>query len=192
MLTVDGLGKRYGSRWLFRGLAFSLSQGDCLAVLGPNGSGKSTLLKILSGLVPASEGSFRLDGDPRTALGYSALEQALYPNLTVREHLHFAADLRGCEHRDDELLDVVGLADAADLYSALLSTGMKSRLRFALAIQPRPDVLILDEPGASLDEQGRALVDSLVKEQTTRGALLFASNDPAERRLATHELRLED
>jgi heme exporter protein A len=192
VLAVEGLGKRYGSRWLFRGVSFELQKGDRLSILGANGSGKSTLLKVISGLLPASEGEIRLEGDYRTALGYSALEQALYPSLTVREHLEIAAELRGCEARADELLEQVGLSHASELYASQLSTGMKSRLRFALAVQPKPDVLLLDEPGASLDEVGRSLVERIAEEQSARGALVFATNDPAERRFATLELKLEN
>jgi ABC-type multidrug transport system ATPase subunit len=69
---------------------------------------------------------------------------------------------------------------------------MKSRLRLCLAIQARPLVLLLDEPGAAMDEKGRALLDVIVEEQTQRGAIVYATNDPAERRLATLELALEN
>ena len=190
-MRAEGLGKRYGRRWLFRDLSFSLETGQRLAILGHNGSGKSTLLRILAGLLAPSEGRVvPPEGDPRLSLGYAALEMALYAPLTVAEHLRLAAELRGCEARADELLDAVGLAHARDLPAGQLSTGMKARLKLAMAIQPRPSVLLLDEPGAALDEEGRALVARIADEQTARGALVVATNDPLERRLATHELAL--
>lgn len=193
MLAVENLGKRFGKRWIFRGLAFELGLGDRLLIKGRNGAGKSTLLKTLSGLMRPSEGSVRLpEGDPRLTLGLSALEQALYPNLTVAEHLQFAADLRGCDARTEELLDQVGLSYARDFPASQLSTGMKSRVKIMLAVQARPKVLLLDEPGAGLDEAGRALVDEIATEQTQRGCLIVATNDPAERRLANLELELAD
>lgn len=193
MLVVEGLGKRFGKRWIFRGLSFELEMGDRLLIMGRNGAGKSTLLKTLAGLVRASEGEIRLpEGDFRLTLGLSALEQALYPNLTVGEHLQFAADLRGCEARTDELLGQVGLGYARDFPASQLSTGMKSRVKIAMAVQARPKVLLLDEPGAGLDEAGRALVDEIAAEQTQRGCLIVATNDPAERRLANLELELAD
>jgi len=71
-----------------------------------------------------------------------------------------------------------------------MSTGMKARLKLALAIQANPLLLLLDEPSAGLDEHGRALVESIAREQTQRGCLVLATNDPAERRLATLELEL--
>jgi ABC-type multidrug transport system ATPase subunit len=192
VLAVEGLGKRFGNRWIFRGISFQLNRGDRLAVLGANGSGKSTLLKVISGLLPQTEGAVKLPcADVRTCLGLSGLEQSLYPNLTIREHLELAAQLRGCEARSSSLLQMIGLEHAADVQSAHLSTGMKARLKMALAVQPKPDVLLLDEPGASLDEEGRSLVDAIVGEQAERGCVIFASNDPAERRLANLELRLE-
>ncbi len=191
VLRVEGLGKRYGGRWVFRGLAFSLEPGDRLVVLGRNGSGKSTLLRVLAGLIPANEGKIKLPpGDPRTTVAISALDQALYPQLSFAEHLRLAADLRGCEAREDELIEMVGLGEARDLPSGQLSTGMRARVRMALAIQPRPALLLLDEPGASLDEAGRTLVSEIAEEQAKQGILIVATNESQERRLATLELEL--
>lgn len=191
MLAVEGLGVRFGPRWIFRGLEFHLGAGESLAVLGPNGSGKSTLLKALAGLLRPTEGRIEPSGeDSRHRIGLSALDLAVYPHLSPKEHLRFSADLRGCPGRVDELLSQVGLAEAADRPSAKLSTGMRSRLKLAMAIQHRPPILLLDEPGASLDESGRSLLADIVAEQLERGCLVLATNEPAERRFATHELRV--
>jgi ABC-type multidrug transport system ATPase subunit len=162
-----------------------------LIVTGRNGAGKTTLLKVLAGLVTPDEGEAVPAGhDVRHALGVAALDQSLYPHLSVAEHLETFARLRGCEPRTQELLDRIGLAAAADRWASRLSTGMKNRLKLALAIQARPDVLFLDEPGAALDEAGKELVAGICGEQKVRGGLILATNDPAERRFGTHELEL--
>lgn len=191
MLKVDRLGKKYGGRWIFRGLSFELGAGDRLVILGHNGSGKSTLLRTIAGLTAKTEGTVTLpDGDPRWTLGLCALEQALYGQLTVAEHLELTADLRGCPARVDELLEKVNLGYASAVPASQLSTGMKARLKLAMAIQPEPKALLLDEPGAGLDEEGRNLVDRITSEQSARGCLIVATNDPLERRLANLELQL--
>ncbi len=191
MLEVQGLGKRYGDRWLFRNLSFSLGKGDALVVLGRNGAGKSTLLKMVAGLVSPSEGTVSLGvADSRSDLGMAALDMALYPALTLIEHLRLAGELRGCEPRAEELLESVGLSDSARLVTSKISTGMKARLKLALAIQPEPGVLILDEPGAGLDEAGVALVERVCAEHKVRGALVLATNDGREKRLGNLELEL--
>lgn len=184
MLVVSGLGKRYGARWLFRNLEFDLGPGDCLVVLGANGAGKSTLLKTLAGLVEPSEGQVRATG----SLGYSALDLSVYPALTAREHLELSGDLRGIPADVEALLDRVGLTRAADQEAQEFSTGMRARLKLAIALQSRPEVLLLDEPGAGLDEVGRALVADVVAGQLASGAVVLATNDPSERRFATLEL----
>ncbi len=186
MLGVSGLGKRYGARWLFRNLEFELGKGDCLVVLGANGAGKSTLLKTLVGLVEPSEGQVRAPH----SLGYSALDLSIYPALTAREHLELSGDLRGIPSDADALLDRVGLSRAADQEAQEFSTGMRARLKIAIALQAKPELLILDEPGAGLDEIGRELIADVVSRQLQAGAVVLATNDPSERRFATFELEV--
>lgn len=190
MLRVDNLGKRYGDRWVFRGINFSLSAGDALVVLGRNGAGKSTLLKAIAGLVSATEGKVTLpEGDPRTTVALSALDMHVYAHLTVGEHLEFASKLRGIDN-DRTLLAKVGLEERTDQPAMELSSGMRARLKLALAIQAKPTLLLLDEPGAGLDEAGRQVLQEVCHEQIQRGCLLLATNDPLERRFGTLELEL--
>ncbi|HWD37846.1 MAG TPA: ABC transporter ATP-binding protein [Fimbriimonas sp.] len=191
VVVAEGLGKRFGNRWIFRRLEMEVSAGQRLAILGPNGSGKSTLLKTLAGLLSPTEGKVRLpEGDARRTLGYSGLDMALYPYLSVAEHLEMSGALRSCAARTEELLNRVGLWMARDVPARQLSSGMRARLKLCLAIQPDPLVLLLDEPGASMDENGRNLIWEIAEEQVRRGCLIVATNDPLERRLATHELDL--
>lgn len=190
MIRCENLGKRFGRRWIFRKVDLEVTPGECLVVLGANGSGKSTLLKILAGLLPATEGKVVRGGDRRIALGYAALDQPVYPVLTVAEHLELAAELRGCDARVEALLAEVELSHAAGTAGRHLSTGMRARLKFALAIQAEPSAVILDEPGAGLDERGRAVVSQLVGSRRDRTAFILATNDPNERRFATHEIAL--
>jgi ABC-type multidrug transport system ATPase subunit len=191
LLGAMGLGKRFGSTWIFRGLTFSVRKGEGLIIVGRNGSGKSTLLRTLAGLATPTQGEvLYADFEPRRGLAMSALDQSLYPFLSVREHLELFSRLRGCPDRTEELLERIGLMEAVNRFASKLSTGMKSRLKLALAIQPEPEVLLLDEPGAALDEAGKALVSAICLEQLSRGALVIATNDPSEKRFGTHELEL--
>lgn len=190
MIRCQRLGKRYGRRWLFRHLDFEVQPGSCLVVTGVNGSGKSTLIKVVAGVIPSTEGSVDRGGDPRLTIGYAALDQAVYPVLTVGEHLELAAKLRGVPARAGELLDEVELGYARDVAGRHLSTGMRARLKFALALQASPATLLLDEPAAGLDDAGRAMLGRLIEARLPTTAILIATNEALERQYATHELRL--
>jgi heme ABC exporter ATP-binding subunit CcmA len=191
VIGAQQLGKKYGPRWIFRGLDFTLNEGDRLVIVGKNGSGKSTLLRLLAGLLTPSEGSVNHNfQDYRNDLGYAALEMSLYSHLTPSEHLQLTAKLRNCNPQTQDLLQKVGLTETTDLPAGQLSTGQRARLKLAIAIQPNPRVLLLDEPGASLDEAGRQLIQEICDKQTQHGCLIVATNMPEERRLATHELDL--
>lgn len=190
MIQCQRLGKRYGRHWLFRNLDLSVAPGDCLVILGANGSGKSTLLKVLAGVVPATEGKCDRGADLRLTLGYAALDQPVYPVLTVAEHLELAAELRVCDARVKELLTEVELDYAKNVAGRHLSTGMRARLKFALAVQANPSAILLDEPSAGLDQRGRRVIEGMIDSRRERTAFIIATNDPDERRFATHELEL--
>src|SRR5579862_3993374 len=176
VLRGENLGKRFTDRWIFRGINFELAVGQVLAVVGPNGCGKSTLLGIVAGLVQPTEGVVNLSSN----FGYAALAGELYADLTVVEHLELTADLRCCESRTDELLALVGLSAAAAYPARTLSSGMRARLKLAIATQERPPLLILDEPSAGLDRQGIAVLAEVIERQKNTGAVLLATNDPEE------------
>lgn len=175
---------------MIRDLSFEVKFGDCLIVNGRNGAGKSTLIRVLAGLERPTTGTVRHTLDYQTEIGFSALDQAVFPNLTVREHLELASEMRGIQSDIDDLIQFVELVDHRDHQSVQLSSGLRSRLKLALAIQSNPKFLILDEPSVALDEAGRDLVERVVKAQRERGAAVIASNDPEERRLGSHLLEL--
>ena len=190
MLEARALGRRFGERWVFRSINFTLHKGDGLIVTGQNGSGKSTLLRVIAGLLTPSEGVVSLpEGDPRLVLGLSALDIHLYAHLTVQEHIDLAASLRGVPSEPD-LLNRIGLGDRKGQLASELSSGLRARVKLVLAVQATPPVLLLDEPGVSLDEMGRSAVAEICERQRERGCFIVATNDPLERRLGNLELPL--
>lgn len=192
VIVATDLGKKYGNRWIFRNLSFTLEKGQCLIVTGKNGAGKSTLLKVLAGLERPTYGTMKQDViDYRTELSYCALDQSTFPNLTVIEHLNLAAEVRGIQVDNTKLISDCGLEEHRDVQSQHLSSGLRSRLRIALAIQTNPKILLWDEPGVALDGAGKALIERVITEQKQRGLLVLATNDSEERRFGTHALELE-
>lgn len=198
-LVADGLSMRFGRRRLFDGLTATVEPGAPLAVTGVNGSGKSTLLLLLAGLLVPTAGEVRLEvggraveprDRPRT-VGYVAPALDLYDALTARETLAFLARARalpGADGRVAAALDRVGLADRADDPVSAFSTGMRQRLRIATALVHDPPVLLLDEPGATLDAAGRDLTASLVADDAR--VVVVATNDPAEAALCARQVGL--
>lgn len=188
-LVADALSMRYGHRRLFEDLSFTVEPGVPLAILGANGSGKSTLLRILSGVLEPVAGEARLEtvGSTRSGadltpqVGFVAPALQLYEAFSARENLDFLARARRLRRRSDAIgsvLDRVGLAPRADERVATYSTGMRQRLRLAAALLHAPPVLLLDEPGATLDAPGRNLVADLFDAEDR--ILVVATNDPVE------------
>lgn len=186
LLRVRQAGVKFGSRWIFRKINFELECGNRLLVLGHNGTGKSTLLKSLVRLIPLSEGHI----ESTVPVGYAALDMNLYPALNAREHLKIAAKLRGVPDRTDELLSLLELKKEECV--AYYSSGMKMRLKLALAIQPYPKILILDEPSSALDKAGCQILEQIIDSQSLHGIVVLATNNDQDKRYATHELTLDD
>lgn len=203
VLRAANLTMRYGSRRLFENLSFEVSLGESLAIRGPNGSGKSTLLKILAGVLSPIGGSVELvlnaapvasDIHPRK-VGMVAPDLNLYETFSPVENLTFLASARRIYRakrirKIEAVLDRVGLLDRSDDRLDTFSSGMKQRLRIAAALLHEPQVLLLDEPGVTLDEGGRALVEELVRAPDR--IIVVATNDSREIDLCDDYVALGD
>jgi ABC-2 type transport system ATP-binding protein len=168
------------------GIDLAVSTGEIYGFLGPNGAGKSTTVLVLTTLLPPTAGSARVAGldvvregpAVRRTIGASLQESALDPFLTGREHMRLQGALHGIPKRDGnrrgaELLDRVGLTEAADRKVNGYSGGMKRRLDLALALLHRPRLLFLDEPTTGLDPQSRAALWDEVRRLADDGVTVF-------------------
>jgi ABC-2 type transport system ATP-binding protein len=185
VLAARSLEKRYGRTQALRGVDVEVGAGQLVGLLGPNGAGKSTLVKIACGLVRASGGRIEVAGAPagsiaaRRSLGYLA-ELFRFPAwmsadevLTLHQRLA-ASNGGGAERR--ELLELVGLPDAARTRVGAMSKGMQQRLGIAQAMVGEPRLLLLDEPTSALDPAGRRVVRELLEELRRRGTSVLLNS----------------
>jgi len=170
------------------GVDLDVAEGEVVLLSGGNGAGKTTLLRLLAGLVPLHSGEAAVLGcdltqdrrSHRREMSLVGHETGCYDDLTVRENLRFAARAAGAEASAvDDVLERLGLAPLADSTHGRLSAGQRRRLALAVAIVRAPRLLLLDEPHAGLDADGRAVLDALLGQ---------AANDGRTVLLASHEL----
>src|SRR6184192_1123096 len=168
-IVVEDLRKRYKDVQALDGLSFSVRDGEVFGLLGPNGAGKSTTVRTLATLTRADSGQAIVAGEDvirhpnrvRSAIGYVAQDSGVDWEATGRENLLLQGRIHGMAGaplrvRVDELLELVGLRDAADRVARGYSGGMKRRLDIALGLVHRPRILFLDEPTTGLDPEARA------------------------------------
>lgn len=202
-IVARSVGKRFGRRYVFRGVDVRAEPGDVIAITGHNGSGKSTLLRILSGLLTPTEGEVfgMLEGhkirseNMTRAVGFVAPYVNSYDSFTARENLEFVCRVRRIDSANnvDEVLSRVGLARFADQTVGTYSSGMKQRLRIGLALLHDPAILMFDEPGTNLDAAGRALVASVVEQQKAlRRIVVLATNSEQEAALCDREISMTE
>jgi ABC-2 type transport system ATP-binding protein len=184
MITVSGLTKKYGARTVVDDVSFALEPGTVTGFLGPNGAGKTTTMRMITGLVPASAGSALVDGRPYAALpnpgsvmGTLLDAGAVHPGRTGRTHLRLLADAIGVPAvRVDEVLELVGLSDAAGRRIRGYSLGMRQRLGIAGALLADPKVLMFDEPANGLDPEGIRWMRGLLRGHAARGGTVLLSS----------------
>jgi ABC-2 type transport system ATP-binding protein len=204
VLSVQGLGKRYGEREALRDVSFEVAAGELVAIVGPNGAGKTTLLSILVGVQAASTGSVggsaappRGAGSGAATIGWAPQQPALYSKLTVRENLRLFARLEGVADvaaTVARMLAQTGLAERAGERVEKLSGGNRQRVNVALGLLADPPVLALDEPSSALDPGQRARLWEFVAGLAAGGtSVLFSTHHLGEvRRYATRAIVLAD
>lgn len=186
ILQTDELSKNFGPVTAVQAVNLRVQQGEVFGFLGPNGAGKTTTIGMVLGLIHPSAGRITLFDQPVTPGQNQALQQvgslvgapSLVPYLTARQNLQLVARLhKGVNHgRIDEVLEMVGLTQAAGRKVAGFSTGMKQRLGLAAALLHKPSLIILDEPTNGLDPAGMREVRTLIRQLANDGITIFLSS----------------
>ncbi len=189
MVHVEKLQKRFGYRWVLRGLDWRVEAGEAVVLLGPNGAGKTTLLRVLATLTRFQAGRVQVVGArlpkeatlARQRLGYLGHAPFLYPDLSAEQNLRFYARLYqvpDAEARIRELLEQVGLAARRRDPVRTFSRGMQQRLALARVLLIRPPLLLFDEPFTGLDQQGALMLENLLQRLREQGhTLVITSHD---------------
>ncbi|NLO73580.1 MAG: ABC transporter ATP-binding protein [candidate division WS1 bacterium] len=189
MIEAAGLTKFYGTHPAIQDVSFRVSEGEVVAFLGPNGAGKSTTMRILTGYMPATEGTARIAGfdvteeslEARRHVGYMPEHIALYPEMRVTEYLLYCGKLEALEtkklfERLEYVLEACSLQERADSIIATLSLGYRQRVGLAQALLHDPAVLILDEPTIGLDPIQIVEVRGLVKKLAGKHTILLSTH----------------
>ena len=177
MIEVEGLTKDYGPTRAVDAVTFRVHKGEVLGFLGPNGAGKTTTMKMLTCFLAPTAGRAKVAGfdvfdqslEVRKRIGYLPEDTPIYRDMTVREYLQFASEMRGMDPsstdaRIKEIGARCGLTDVAGKLVGELSKGYRQRLGLAQAMLHNPDILILDEPTSGLDPNQIAEIRTLIKE----------------------------
>ncbi len=187
MIEVENLTKRYGAFTAVDRIAFKTTPGEIVGLLGPNGAGKTTTMRMLTGFLPPTEGSARINGhdidtdslEARRAVGYMPERIPVYPDMSVRAYVTFWAQLRGMRRpaaQVDKVLKQVQLFDRRNTLIRHLSKGMRQRLGLAQALVHDPPVIILDEPTIGIDPQQVIEVRETVRALRAKHTVLLSTH----------------
>jgi heme exporter protein A len=200
-VTVEAAGvtKRFGKRGLFNPLSFTVEPGEIVAITGSNGSGKSTLLKILAQVLSPTKGECRWliagqkieASDLRAHTGFVAPYLEVYGDLTATEHVRMVSEWKGRPVSDLVITELLALTELdtraveGNRHLRAFSSGMKQRVRFAMAFAGDPSVLLMDEPTSNLDKRGTTLMlDELTRRAREGATVLIATNEEREIEIA--------
>ena len=189
MIEVKNLVKNYGKYEAVKNISFRVESGEIIGFLGPNGAGKSTTMNIITGYISATSGEVSIDGfdilkNPREAkkrIGYLPEIPPLYTDMSVREYLEFASDLKGVKKSDikpmiEDIMDKIKISHVSNKLIKNLSKGYRQRVGLAQALVGYPEVLILDEPTVGLDPKQIIEIRDLIKELGKSHTIILSSH----------------
>ena len=201
-IILENIGRRFNQEWVFKSLSYTLEPEQSYAILGSNGSGKSTLLQLIAASLSSSEGkiNYEIGGkkleleDVYQYLSLAAPYLELIEEFTLEEqidfHFQFKKYLPGINK--ESLLNALALKGAEHKAIKYFSSGMKQRVKLALAVFSDTPLLLLDEPTSNLDEQGITWYRSLISQYGVNRTLVVCSNQQHEYDYCTHQLQLAD
>ncbi|MEO6694076.1 MAG: ABC transporter ATP-binding protein [Ignavibacteria bacterium] len=204
-IVCQNISKSFSGKNVFVNLSFKISSGKSLSITGKNGSGKSTLIKIIANLLNPTKGDIKIYNNglniPKEnwylSTGLISPYINLYDELTGFENLDFFYKLKSQKsfiesEIIDHLLNEVNLYDRKNEYLKNYSSGMKQRLKLAFALINNPPILLMDEPGSNLDNEGIELIKKVSRLQMQRGILLIATNDEKDKELCENSINIEE
>ena len=201
-IQSQNLSKSFGRRLIFKDINFTWQENGIYGISGPNGSGKSTLVKIIAGLIAASAGKInhKNSGGEIIAeklhnhIGFVSPYLVLYEEFSAWENLMIFEKIRGVPFNEKKVVYYLSqflLENRKDDLVKTFSSGMKQRLKFVFALMHSPEVLIFDEPTSNLDEAGKKVVYSIVREEGQNRIVIIASNETKDLKLCNEVLYLE-
>jgi ABC-type multidrug transport system ATPase subunit len=201
-INLEHIGRRFNREWIFRDVNYVFESGSSYAILGANGAGKSTILQVISGSLSSSEGSISYSKDgvllnPENVfehLSMAAPYLELIEELTLRElidfHFRFKKFRSGLDR--DFMIDLMGLKHSEHKAIKNFSSGMKQRVKLALAFCSDTEMILLDEPASNLDQQGLEWYLNLVEKYTKDRILIICSNQLQEYSFCKKQLNIAD
>lgn len=197
-ISLQDAGKRFNREWIFRHLNYQFETSGTYAITGSNGSGKSTLLQVIAGATMQSEGSieYQVNGkfaeDQYKYISIATPYLEVVEELTAMELLDFHKRFKPFTLEPKYMLKQVSLDLAASKQIRYFSSGMKQRLKLAIAFFSNCPVLLLDEPTTNLDKEGIVLYHRLVREYTNDRLVIVCSNDEQEFDFCEHFINMRD
>lgn len=202
-IQLSAASKRFNTEWIFSNLDFSFTTGQHYALIGNNGSGKSTLLQIIAGYIGLTKGTIQWTNTDGSSIDSTTIFQhisiaapylELVEELTALEQIEFHQQFKPLDAalKPIDILEKIGLSNAADKQIRNFSSGMKQRLKLALAIFDQAPILLLDEPCSNLDQEGIQAYHQLIQAYAMHKLIIVASNDPQEYQFCGQQLSLSD
>lgn len=189
MIEIQNLTKKYGQIVAVNNISFNVNKGEILGFLGPNGAGKSTTMNIITGYLPSTAGTVKVDGydimthpaEVKKRIGYLPEAPPLYRDMTVTEYLKFVSNLNNVPKKNQkaqmaDIMELVGLTDHRKRLIDNLSKGYRQRVGLAQALIGNPEVLILDEPTVGLDPKQIIEIRRVIKALSQERTIILSSH----------------